>query len=106
MTSKYNINYFDYIINIFVKFYYKYNYKSIDFIIIIVYNVSIVNYKCEQTKERTRKMETYKQNIIKYEGNKNVIRNMLLAASMHDISHKTNYVQELENWLNVEGYEK
>lgn len=50
-------------------------------------------------------METYKQNIIDYKGNKNVIRNMLLAANIHDTAHKTNYVQELENWLIVKGYE-
>ena len=50
-------------------------------------------------------METYIQNIIKYNGNKNVISNMLLSASIHDNSHKTNYVQELKNWLVASGYE-
>lgn len=50
-------------------------------------------------------MKTYKQNIIDYKGDKNVISNMLLAACIHDTAHKTNYVQELKNWLIVEGYE-
>lgn len=46
------------------------------------------------------KLETYKQNIIKYNGNENVIKNMLLAACIHDTEHNTNYCEELENWLN------
>lgn len=48
------------------------------------------------------KLETYKQNIIKYNGNENVIKNMLLAACIHDTEHNTNYCEELENWLNNE----
>lgn len=51
-------------------------------------------------------MELYKENIIKYQGDKTVIRNMLLAATMHDISHKTNYYNELQNWVITQGYEQ
>lgn len=49
-------------------------------------------------------MERYKQNIIKYNGNENVIKNMLLAACIHDTEHKTNYCEELENWIISNGY--
>lgn len=47
-------------------------------------------------------LEIYKQNIIKYNGNENVIKNMLLAACIHDTAHKTNLHEQLENWLNNE----
>lgn len=49
-------------------------------------------------------MNNFKKNIIKYKGDKTVIRNMLLAAAMHDISHKTNCFNELENWIINKGY--
>ena len=49
-------------------------------------------------------MEKYIENIIKYNGNENVIKNMLLASCIHDTEHKTNYCEQLEKWLIENGY--
>lgn len=49
-------------------------------------------------------MEKYIQNIVDYNGNENVIKNMLLAASIHDTQYNTNYCKELENWIINAGY--
>jgi len=50
-------------------------------------------------------MTKYIQNIIDYNFNENVIKNMLIAAAMHDTSYNTNYCNELENWLLTQGYQ-
>ena len=44
-------------------------------------------------------MNIYQENILKYNFNENVVKNMLLASAMHDISHDTNFHDELQKWL-------
>ena len=56
-------------------------------------------------KNKEDNMEIYKQNIINYNGNPNVIKNMLLSSAIHDTAHRTNFCEQLEQWLKENGYE-
>ncbi len=49
-------------------------------------------------------MSEYIENIIKYNGNQNVIKNMVLASAIHDSRYKTNYCEELKKWVLENGY--
>ena len=56
-------------------------------------------------KNKENHMEIYKQNIINYNGNPNVIKNMLLSSAIHDTAPRTNFCEQLEQWLKENGYE-
>jgi hypothetical protein len=71
----------------------------------VIYRYRRYEPKRTHKKRKDEQMETYKQSIIKFKGNKTVINNMLFAAGIHDRQYKTNFYEELENWLISEGYE-
>lgn len=51
-------------------------------------------------KEDTiKQLEIYKNNIIKYNYDNNVIKNMLICSMLHDNSYKTNCYNKLTTWL-------
>lgn len=46
-----------------------------------------------------KQLEIYKNNIMKYNYNSNVIKNMLLASMIHDNNYKTCCYVMLDTWL-------